>query len=143
MLSYCKLIVYLVLNNYFYPKKIKNNIYMKKLVATLTMFMLLISVSFAQQIEPTFEKQEDLVKATYYHDNGIVKEVGFFKNDKLHDKWVSYNKEGEVKVVAFYNNGEKDGKWYLVGDDAVKEVTYKSNKVVNVQEVDKADLSFI
>ena len=116
---------------------------MKKLVATLTMFMLLISVSFAQQIEPTFEKQEDLVKATYYHDNGIVKEVGFFKNDKLHDKWVSYNKEGEVKVVAFYNNGEKDGKWYLVGDDAVKEVTYKSNKVVKVQEVDKADVSFI
>ena len=53
---------------------------MKKLVATLTVFMLMISVSFAQEIEPTFEKQEDLVKATYYHDNGMVKEVGFFKS---------------------------------------------------------------
>jgi len=29
MLSYCKLIVYLVLNNYFYPKKIKTIYYEK------------------------------------------------------------------------------------------------------------------
>lgn len=102
-----------------------------------------MSVSFAQEIEPKFEQQEDLVKATYYHDNGMVKEVGFFKNEKLHDKWISYNKEGKIKVVAFYNNGEKDGKWYMIGDDAVKEVTYKSNKIIKVQEVEKSDLSFI
>ncbi len=116
---------------------------MKKLVSALIVFMLMISVSFAQQIEPTFEKQEDLVKATYYHDNGMIKEVGFFKNDKLHDKWVSYSKEGKIKVVAIYNNGEKDGKWYMIEDEAVKEVTYKSNKIIKVQEVEKADLSFI
>ena len=73
----------------------------------------------------------------------MIKEVGFFKNDKLHDKWVSYNTEGKIKVVAMYKNGEKDGKWYMVGDKAVKEVTYKSNKIVKVQEVEKADLSFI
>ena len=59
---------------------------MKKLVSALIVFMLMMSVSFAQQIEPTFEKQEDLVKATYYHDNGMIKEVGFFKNDKLGQK---------------------------------------------------------
>ena len=143
MLSYCKLIVYLVLINYFYSKNNQKQDIMKKLVASLIMFMLMISVSFAQQIEPTFEKQEDLVKATYYHDNGMVKEVGFFKDDKLHDKWVSYNEEGKIKVVAMYNNGEKDGKWYMIGEDAVKEVTYKSNKIVKVQEVEKADLSFL
>ena len=116
---------------------------MKKLVAALVMLALFVNVSFAQQMEPKFEKQNDLVKATYYHDNGMVKEVGFFKDDKLHDKWVSYSKEGKIKVVAFYNNGEKDGKWYLVGDDIVKEVTYKSNKVVKVQELEETDLSFI
>lgn len=116
---------------------------MKKTVASLVVFMLLISVSFAQGVEPTFEKQDDLVKATYYHDNGMVKEVGFFKNDKLHDKWISYNEEGKIKVVAFYNNGKKDGKWYLIGDEAVKEVTYKSNKIIKVQEVKEAELSFL
>ena len=116
---------------------------MKKFIASIVVFLMIVTVSFAQQMEPTFEKQEDLVKATYYHDIGMVKEVGFFKNDKLHDKWVSYNEEGKIKVVAMYNNGEKDGKWYMIGDDAVKEVTYQSNKIVKVQEVEKADLSFL
>jgi len=116
---------------------------MKKSIASLIVFLMLVSVSFAQSVEPIFEKQNDLVKATYYHDNGMVKEVGFFKDDKLHDKWVSYNEEGKIKVVAFYNNGEKDGKWYLIGDETVKEVTYKSNKIVKVQEVEEAELSFL
>ena len=116
---------------------------MKKLFACLVLFLLVLNVSFAQGVEPKFEKENDLVKATYYHDNGMVKEVGFFKEDKLHDKWISYNEEGKIKVVAMYNNGLKDGKWYLVGEETVKEVTYKSNKVVKVEEVSAAELSFI
>lgn len=116
---------------------------MKKLIASLVVVLLITAVSYGQSVEPKFEKQDDLVKATYYHDNGMVKEVGFFKDDKLHDKWVSYSKEGKIKVVAFYNNGEKDGKWYLVGEDKVKEVTYKANKIVKVQELAETDLSFI
>jgi len=116
---------------------------MKKISAYLVLFLLMVNVSFAQGIEPKFEKENDLVKATYYHDNGIVKEIGFFKEDKLHDKWISYNQEGKIKVVAFYNNGLKEGKWYLVGKDSVKEVTYKSNKVVKVQMVEESALSFI
>ncbi len=143
MLSYCKLIVYLVLNKYFYLKKNQKRYIMKKLVASLVVFLLMSSVSFAQGVEPTFEKQNDLVKATYYHENGMVKEVGFFKDDKLHDKWVSYSEEGKIKVVAFYNNGQKDGKWYLIGEESVKEVTYKSNKVIKVREVEESTLSFI
>ena len=115
---------------------------MKKLFACLVLFLLVLNVSFAQGVEPKFEKENDLVKATYYHDNGMVKEVGFFKEDKLHDKWISYNEEGKIKVVAMYNNGLKDGKWYLVGEETVKEVTYKANKVVKVEEVNAAELSF-
>jgi len=116
---------------------------MKKLFASLVLFFLVVSVSFAQGVEPKFEKENDLVKATYYHDNGMIKEIGFFKEDKLHDKWISYNEEGKIKVVAIYSNGLKEGKWYLVGEDSVKEVTYKANKVVKVQEVDDSELSFI
>jgi antitoxin component YwqK of YwqJK toxin-antitoxin module len=112
-------------------------------MACFVMLMMITAVSFAQNMEPTFEKQGDLVKATYFYDNGMVKEVGFFKNDKLHDKWISYDKEGKIKVVALYNNGEKDGKWYIVGEDNVKEVTYQSNKIIKVQEVEESELSFI
>jgi len=116
---------------------------MKKLFACLVLFLLVLNVSFAQGVAPKFEKENDLVKATYYYDNGMVKEVGFFKEDKLHDKWISYSEEGKIKVVAMYNNGLKDGKWYLVGEETVKEVTYKSNKVVKVEEVSAAELPFI
>lgn len=140
MLRNCKLIVSLSLIIYFYPIKIEK---MKKLFAYLVLFLLMVNVSFAQEREPKFEKENDLVKATYYHDNGMIKEVGFFKADKLHDKWISYNEEGKIKVVALYKNGLKEGKWYLVGEDSVKEVTYKSNKIIKVQQVSESDLSFI
>lgn len=116
---------------------------MKKIVITLVVFILMVNVSFAQAVEPTFEKQDDLVKATYYYDNGTIKEVGFFKDNKLHDQWISYDQEGKIKVVAFYKNGKKDGKWYLVGEEKVKEVTYKSNQIVKVEEVQELELSFI
>ena len=110
---------------------------------TIAVFVLMVNMSFAQAVEPTFEKQDDLVKATYFYDNGIIKEVGFFKDNKLQDQWISYNQEGKIKVVAFYNEGKKDGKWYLVGDESVKEVTYKSNKIIKVEEVQDLELSFI
>jgi antitoxin component YwqK of YwqJK toxin-antitoxin module len=116
---------------------------MKKFVITLAVFILMVNVSFAQAVEPTFEKQDDLVKATYYYDNGSIKEVGFFKDNKLHDQWISYDQAGKIKVVAFYDNGKKDGKWYMVGEDKVKEVTYKSNQIVKVEEVQELELSFI
>jgi len=116
---------------------------MKKFLMTLAVFVLMVNMSFAQAIEPTFEKQDDLVKATYFYDNGTVKEVGFFKDTKLHNQWISYSQEGQIKVVAFYNEGKKDGKWYLVGDTSVKEVTYKSNEIVKVEEVQELELSFI
>ena len=116
---------------------------MKKNIITLLIFVLMVNMSFSQAVEPTFEKQDNLVKATYYYDNGNIKEVGFFKGDKLHDKWISYSQEGKIKVVAVYNNGKKDGKWYLVGEETVKEVTYKSNEIVKVEEVQELELSFI
>ena len=116
---------------------------MKRFIMALAVFVLMVNVSVAQAVEPTFEKQDDLVKATYYYDNGNVKEVGFFKDTKLHNQWISYSEEGNIKVVAFYKEGKKDGKWYLVGDSSVKEVTYKSNEIIKVEEVQDLELSFI
>ena len=85
--------------------------------------------AFAQEKEPTFEKQDDLVKATYYHDNGMIKEVGYFKDEKLHDQWIRYDNTGKISVVANYDNGIKEGKWYIVGEETTKEITYKREQV--------------
>jgi len=116
---------------------------MKKFITTLALFIFMVNLSFSQAVEPTFEKQGDLVKATYYYDTGSIKEVGFFKDNKLHNQWISYNQQGKIKVVAVYNKGKKDGKWYLVGEETVKEVTYKSNEIVKVEEVQELEFSFI
>ncbi len=116
---------------------------MKKIIATLLVCLVAISFSYAQDKEPSFEKQDDLVKATYYHENGMIKEVGFFKDNKLHDKWVHYDLTGKITVVANYENGVKEGTWYIVGENSTKQVTYKANKPIKVEEVEGTDLSFI
>ena len=116
---------------------------MKKIVAALILILTATGFAYAQEIEPTFEKQDDLVKATYYHDNGMIKEVGYFKDQKLHDQWIRYDNSGKVSVVANYDNGIKEGKWYIVGEESTKEITYKANKLIKVEEVQGTDLSFI
>lgn len=116
---------------------------MKKIFATLIVCLVAVSFSYAQEKAPTFEKQDDLVKATYFHDNGMIKEVGFFKDNKLHDKWVHYDLAGKITVVANYDNGVKEGTWYIVGENSTKQVTYKANKPIKVEEVEGTDLSFI
>lgn len=116
---------------------------MKKIVLTLIALVFALQLGISQEKAPSFEKQGDLVKATYYFDNGQVKEVGFFKGEKLHHQWVTYNQEGNITMVAFYNEGLKDGNWYVVDGDAIKKITYKSNKLILVEEVEEMDLSFI
>ena len=81
---------------------------MKKIFAILTILLISSNLSIAQSVEPTFEKENDLVKATYFYDNGMVKEVGFFKEDKLHDKWVSYDQEGKISICLLYTSDAAD-----------------------------------
>ncbi len=116
---------------------------MKKIIAAVILMLTVTSLAYSQEIEPTFEKQDDLVKATYYHDNGSIREVGYFKDEKLHDQWIRYDKTGKISVVANYDNGMKNGKWYIVGEDTTKEITYKDNKLIKVEEIEGTDLSFI
>ncbi len=115
---------------------------MKKII-TLFVVFIFIGIANAQEVKPKFEKQNELTKATYYYDNGSIKEVGFFKNDKLHNKWISYSKEGNITAIANYSEGKKDGKWYFLSNDSIKEVTYKSNKIIKVENVAGTELNYI
>lgn len=113
---------------------------MKKIFVALVTLLLTFGISSAQEKAPTFEKQDDLVKATYFHDNGMIREVGYFKDDKLHDQWIRYDVSGKVTVVANYDNGIKEGKWYIVGEDSTKEITYRENKLIKVEEVQGSEV---
>ncbi|QNK77187.1 nicotinic acid mononucleotide adenyltransferase [Winogradskyella sp. PAMC22761] len=107
---------------------------MKKIVTLLV--MLCVGFSFAQdKINPKLEKKDNLVLATYYHDNGEVQQVGTFDADgKLQGEWTSYDANGKKLASATYEKGKKVGKWFFWGNDSLKEVDYKNNSVVHVVE---------
>ena len=100
-------------------------------------FALLISVvSFAQQ-ERTLNLNEEtnLIEVTYYHDNGVVSQTGFYTTDGiLQGEWLSYDTEGEKTVLANYDNGKKVGKWFYWNDTTLKEVDYSNNAIASVSE---------
>lgn len=93
----------------------------------------------AQQPNPKLEKEGDLVKATYFYENGQVRQEGFFKNNKLDGQWVSYREDGTKAALAIYQDGKKNGKWlFWSADGKITEVDYSQNTILNVIEVQGA-----
>jgi len=87
---------------------------------------------FAQEVEPKFEQNGDVVKGTFFHDNGTVKQEGTYKDGKLDGQWVMYNDEGKKVALGEYNNGEKTGKWFFWKEDQLTEVDYSNNSIAEV-----------
>jgi len=108
----------------------------------LMLFTLLIGiVSFAQQ-ERELKHNDDtnLIEVIYYHDNGVVSQLGSYTLDgKLHGEWLSFDIKGDKSVSAIYDNGKKVGKWFYWTDKTLKEVDYTNNAIVRVNEWKKDD----
>lgn len=103
----------------------------KLLVFSLFVFGM---VGFAQQTEPKHEVVGQMVKSTFYHDNGQVSQTGFYKDAKPHGQWVSYDAEGNKTAMGQYVNGEKVGKWmFWVGKD-LNEVDFTDNRVAQIKK---------
>lgn len=108
---------------------------MKKVVV---MAALLISgVFYAQEAQPKYEIVGNEVKATYFHDNGQVKQEGNYLNGKLQGKWISYSENGNKVAIGEYNNGVKVGKWFFWTEDTLNEVDYSDNRVADVRKWSK------
>jgi len=109
---------------------------MKTLFKLVVFFFCVTAFSQEQKVE--YKKiNKDLIKATYYFadNSNIVEREGYFnKEGKLQDTWISYDLEGNKTAVANYNNGKKDGIWFYFKEDKLNIVTYKDNKLVNVEE---------
>lgn len=105
---------------------------MKKLIILAVLFI--TSIGFSQDKKTTFEKEGDLVKATYYYDNGDVKVQGFFKNKKLTGVWTSFDTKGNKTQIANYKDGKKVGKWFVWGKESLKEINYNNNVVIAVND---------
>ncbi|MEZ4853250.1 toxin-antitoxin system YwqK family antitoxin [Flavobacterium sp.] len=95
----------------------------------------------AQNIEPKYEVVNHMVKATFFHDNGQIKEQGFYLDGKLHGKWVSYNENGVKQAMGEYKKGVKVGKWFFWGENYLSEVDYNNSKVAEVKKWTKQALA--
>ena len=101
----------------------------------MTMLALLGTLAIqAQDKNPVFEKDGDLVKATYYHENGLVAQEGHYLNGELHGEWKMFDTKGNKLAIGQYSFGEKTGKWFFWDDNGLKEVDYLDNQVANVTQ---------
>jgi len=104
---------------------------MKKI---LILGVILISgFTFAQAAKPILEQEGQLVKATYYYDNGKIQQQGYFKDGKLEGQWVSFDVNGNKKSIGEYKNGEKTGKWFFWNDKSLSEVDYSNSVIASVK----------
>lgn len=103
---------------------------MKNIVTTVLLGI--ATIAFSQEKQPTFKAEGNLVKATYYYEDGSIKTQGFFKNKKLTGEWASFDKNGNKMQIGYYDNGKKVGKWFLWTKETLKEINYENNSVASV-----------
>jgi antitoxin component YwqK of YwqJK toxin-antitoxin module len=92
------------------------------------------SIFYAQEVKPKFEIVDNMVKATYYYDNGQVKQEGFYLDGKLHGKWISYTEAGARQTMGEYDNGAKVGKWFFWSGESLSEVDFSKSKIESVKK---------
>ena len=103
---------------------------MKKIITLVTLCLTI--AAYAQDNNPTFKAENDLVKATYYYEDGSIKTQGFFKDKKLTGEWVRFDKNGNKAQLAYYDNGKKVGKWFVWEKESLKEINYENNIIASV-----------
>jgi antitoxin component YwqK of YwqJK toxin-antitoxin module len=104
----------------------------------LVVVMMVSGFVFSQDNTPVLEAEGQLVKATYYYENGNVQQVGYFKDGKLDGKWTSYDTKGNVSAIAEYSNGAKTGKWmYFSNTVCTSEVNFSDNQIVAVKNMNR------
>jgi len=106
---------------------------------TYLFIFLLFSFSYLHSQQTDLQKKEtkgDLTEVTLYYENGTIMQHGFYtKKGKLHGSWESYNSNGSKKCIANYNYGEKVGIWTYWTKNKITKITYDSNKVINIEEI--------
>jgi antitoxin component YwqK of YwqJK toxin-antitoxin module len=109
---------------------------MKKI---LIIAVMALSFGAYAQVDPTFEKDGDKVKATYFHANGEKSQEGYFLNEKLEGEWKMFNEKGEKIAMGNYDKGVRTGKWLFWEGDVTSEVSFDNNRIASVNKASKKD----
>ncbi len=103
------------------------------------LLIMFCTVSGAQEITYKFEEKGELIKGTYYYEDGSIKQEGTYKNGKLHGEWVSYGQDGEKNAIAKYEEGNKSGKWFFRHEGLLTEINYKDGRIAEVRKYNILD----
>ncbi len=95
--------------------------------------VLFTTVLSAQDVKPTFEKKGELIKGTFYYEDGSIRQEGTYKDGKLHGEWISYQQDGKKNAIAQYEEGNKTGKWFFWTNDILTEVDYQKNTIAEAR----------
>ena len=98
----------------------------------LSVALLAGSMIYAQEVKPTLVQKGNLVQATFFHENGVVAQEGFYQNGKLHGEWTMYDQQGEKIAMGTYQQGKRTGKWFFWSAESLKEVDFVNNKVAKL-----------
>jgi antitoxin component YwqK of YwqJK toxin-antitoxin module len=103
---------------------------MKKILTLIA--LCIATIGYSQDKETTYTIEGDLVKATYYYEDGSISTEGYFKDKKLTGQWTRFDKEGNKTQIAKYKDGKKVGKWFAWNNESLKEINYNNNVIVSV-----------
>lgn len=83
-------------------------------------------------VKSEYEKRGDRVAVTNYHENGQIKETGFFKNGVPEGKWESFGTDGVKTAEVTYVNGQRHGEFRVWDqfENAYIEMRYNHGQVV-------------
>ncbi|MBL7471872.1 toxin-antitoxin system YwqK family antitoxin [Robertkochia sediminum] len=105
-----------------------------------TLAMMFSVVAFAQQeVQPQYEVEGDMVKATYFHENGQIAQTGYYLNGKLQGVWKAYDRDGKKIAMGNYEQGEKVGKWFFWEASTLNEVSYDNSRIATVTQWNNAN----
>ena len=63
---------------------------------------------------------------TGYHDNGVKKITGMYRNGKKEGEWKWWDEQGKQKTIAQYENGLLNGKTIFYSTSEREEINYKN-----------------
>ncbi|TRZ45921.1 toxin-antitoxin system YwqK family antitoxin [Robertkochia solimangrovi] len=107
---------------------------MKNILMLVMMMVSFIAFSQDKENSPVYTIENNMVKATYFHDNGAVAQTGFYLNGKPHGEWKAYDEQGKKVALGNYDEGQKVGKWFFWKNETLSEVNYEDSRIASVTE---------
>ena len=115
--------------------------------------LLLTQAAYAQEVlgqerwpdgtlRATRYSEGDRIHFITYHENGKVKELGYFRNGRRDGVWKQYSEHGVMLAQASFRNGERQGIWEFRNEADIPNgrLTYTGGRLAQAEQFDAAGM---